>query len=77
MDRRPKPLPLVSGQQVRLIDNEYVFQKGRLFRLADGGRKDIDITDKEPEVHKRLTDSVDEWRATVKKDQAAYSVRRR
>jgi len=35
------------GQQVRLVDNEYTLQKGRLFRFADGGRKDVDVTDKE------------------------------
>ncbi|HUU89769.1 MAG TPA: sulfatase-like hydrolase/transferase [Phycisphaerae bacterium] len=77
MDRRPKPIPLVSGQQVRLIDNEYTLQKGRLFRFAEGGRKDVDITDKEPEVLKRLTDWVDQWWETVKKDQAYYSIKRR
>jgi len=77
MDRRPKPIPLVSGQQVRLIDNEYTLQKGRLFRFAEGGRRDVDITDKEPEVLKRLSAWEKEWRATVKKDQAAYSGKRR
>jgi hypothetical protein len=70
-------MPLVSGQQVRLVDNEYILQKGRLFRFAEGGRKDVDITDKEPEVFKRLTAWEDQWRETVKKDQAVYTVKRR
>jgi len=77
MDRRPKPIPLVSGQQVRLIDNEYILQKGRLFRFAEGGRKDVDVTDEEPEVFKRLATWEESWRETVKKDQAAYTVKRR
>ena len=77
MNRRPKPIPLVSGRQVRLIDNEYTLQKGRLFAFADGGRTDVDVTEQEPEVLARLAAWENEWRATVKKDQAAYNVKRR
>ena len=77
MDRRPTPMPLVSGRAVRLVDNEYRLQKGRLFRFDEDEKKDIDITDQEPEVHKRLIDWEKKWRATVKKDQAAYKVKRR
>ncbi len=40
-------------------------------------RKDVDITDEEPEVFQRLTAWEDAWRTTVKKDQAAYTVKRR
>jgi len=77
MKRRPKPIPLVSGQAVRLIDNEYILQKGRLFRFDEKQRKDIDITDRHPEEHKRLTALENEFRASVKKDQAVYTVKRK
>jgi arylsulfatase A-like enzyme len=77
MDRRPKPIPLVSGQAVRLIDNEYILQKGRLFRFDEEEHKDVDITDDEPEVFERLTAWEDAWRERVKKDQAVYTVKRR
>lgn len=77
MDRRLKPIPLVSGQAVRLIDNEYILQKGRLFRFDEEEKKDLDITDKAPEVLQRLTAWEDAWRATVKEDQAVYTVKRR
>jgi len=77
MDRRPKPIPFLDGNRTRLIDNEYTLEGGRLFRFAEGGRKDVDVTDKEPEVLKRLAAWMDEWRASVKEDQAAYNVKRR
>jgi len=77
LDRRPKPIPLVSGQAVRLIDNEYILQKGRLFRFDEEERGDVDITDEEPEVFERLTAWEADWRETVKKDQAVYTVKRR
>ena len=77
MKRRPKPIPLVSGQQVRLIDNEFILQKRRLLRFDEDARKDIDITEENPEVHQRLTELVNEWRKSVEKDRAAYAVKRR
>jgi len=73
MDRRPKPIPFLDGNQTRLIDNEYTLEGGRLFRFAEGGRKDVDVTDQEPEVLKRLAAWLDQWQASVKKDQAFYS----
>jgi hypothetical protein len=76
MEKRPKPMPLVSGQALRLIDNEYILQKRRIFRFDDDQRKDIDITDQNPEVLKRLLAWETEWRASVKQDQAAYRVGR-
>jgi arylsulfatase A-like enzyme len=77
MERRPKPIPFLAGNQTRLIDNQYTLVNGRLFRFAEGGRKDVDITDQEPEVLKRMTHWMNEWKASVKKDQAAYSFKRR
>jgi len=78
MARRPKPIPLVAGrQQVRLVDNEYIFMNKKLFRFDEDKRKDVDITDKEPEAHKRLSGLLKQWQASVKKDQAAYRVKRR
>ena len=77
IDRRQRPIPLVSGRQLRLIDNEYILQKGRLFRFDEEQKKDVDITEKHPEVHRRLLAWEREWRETVKQDQAGYSVRRR
>ena len=76
MERRPKPVPFLAGNQTRLIDNEYTLATGRLFRFAEGGRKDVDVTDKEPEILKRMTDWMNEWRASVKKDQAAYAFKK-
>ncbi len=76
MKRRPKPIPLVSGQAVRLIDNEYILQKKRLFRFDESDRKDVDITEKEPEAYKRLSAWVAEWRISVKKDRDVYKVKR-
>jgi len=73
MATRPKPIPLVDGGKTRIIDNEFTLQNGRLFRFTDGGRKDVDITEQEPEALKRLTDWEKEFRASVKKDQAAYN----
>jgi len=77
MERRPKPMPFLAGNQSRLIDNEYTLATGRLFRFAEGGRNDVDITDQEPEVLKRMTDWMNEWRASVKKDSSAYAAKRK
>ena len=78
MDRRPKPIPLVAGrQQVRFVDNEYILTNKKLFRFDEDKLKDVNITDKKPEVHKRLTERLKQWQASVKKDQAAYEVKRR
>ena len=77
MESRPKPIPFIAGNQTRLIDNQYTLVNKRLFRFAEGGRKDMDITDQEPEVLKRMTEWMNEWKASVKKDQAAYNVKRR
>jgi len=77
MDRRPRPIPLVSGQAVRLIENEYILQKGRLFRFDEEHKKDVDITDEESEVFQRLTAWENAWRETVKEDQAVYTTKRR
>jgi len=48
-----------------------------LLRFDEKQRKDVDITDQNPEEHKRLTALVKEFRESVKKDQAAYAVKRR
>ena len=77
MKSRPKPIPFVSGQAVRLIDNEYILQKGRLFRFDEAAKKDVDITDENPEVHQRLMEWEKAWRDSVKEDQAAYKAKRR
>lgn len=76
MERRPKPIPFLDGNRTRLIDNEYTLENGRLYRFADAGRSNVDITDQEPDVLKRLTNWLDEWNASVKKDQAHYAYKR-
>jgi hypothetical protein len=73
MEKRPKPIPFQDGNQWRLIDNDYTLANGHLFRFAEGGRKDVEITDQEPEVLKRMNAWMVEWRSSVKKDQAAYN----
>lgn len=75
MENRPKPIPFQDGNQTRLIDNAYTLANGRLFRFAEGGRKDVDITDQEPEVLRRMTDWMNAWKASVKKDAAAYTAK--
>ena len=77
MKRRPKPIPLVSGRAVRLVDNEHILQKGRLLRFDEQEKKDVDITNEHPEIHKRLGALEREFQESVKKDQAAYTVQRR
>jgi len=77
MKRRPKPIPLVSGMNVRLVDNEYRFQKGRLFRFDEAVKQDVDVTEDHPDVHQRLSAWEQQWLDSVKTDQAAYNVDRR
>jgi len=77
MDHRLKPIPLVSGQAVRIIDNEYILQKGRLLRFNEENKKDVDITDANSKAHKRLIEWEKAWRESVKEDQTAYRVKRR
>ena len=76
MEKRPKPLPFQDGNQSRLIDNEYTLANGKLFRFADGGRKDVEITEQEPEVLKQMNAWMTAWRASVKKDQGAYNFKK-
>lgn len=74
MDRRPKPIPLVSGGQLRLVDNDYILQTGRLFRFDESEKKDVDITDQKPEVFRRLAEWESRWRMSVREDQKAYKL---
>ena len=82
MERRPKPIPLVSGRSVRFVDNEYRLQPKkreglRLFRFDEEKKEDVDITDQEPERYKRLCEVESEFRASFMKDQAQYVVKRK
>jgi len=77
MQSRPTPIPLVSGMNVRLVDNEYRFQKGRLFRFDEEEKKDIDVTEEMPDEYKRLAEVNKEFLESVKKDQAAYVPKRK
>ena len=54
-------------------------KKGYLgsFTFDEEAKKDVDITDEEPEAFERLTIWEKQWRETVKKDQANYTVKRR
>ena len=74
---RPKPIPLVDGGKTRLIDNVYRFQNGRLFRFDETQKKDIDITDERPDDFERLAEVNRQFLESVRKDQAAYSSKRK
>ena len=76
MKSRPKPIPLVSGMNVRLVDNEFRFQNSRLFRFDEEKKQDVNVTEEMPDVHKRLAGVRDEFLASVKQDQTAYTVKR-
>jgi len=76
MAKRPKPIPLVSGMNVRLVDNEYRFQKGRLFRFDEEQKKDVDVTDEKLDDYKRLAEVNKQFLDSVKKDQAAYAFKK-
>jgi len=77
MQRRPRPIPLVSGMNVRIVDNEHRFQKGRLFRFDEDEKQDIDITEEEPEIYARLAEAMSEFLTSVSEDQAAYVLQRK
>jgi len=62
---------------VRLVDNEHRFQKGRLFRFDEAVKQDVDVTEDHPDVHQRLSAWEQQWLDSVKTDQAAYNVDRR
>jgi len=69
MKSRPTPIPLVSGRAVRLVDNEYRLQNGRLFRFDEEQKKDIDVTEEKPDEYKRLAEVNKEFLESVKTDQ--------
>lgn len=73
MGRRSKPIPLVNGMKgVRVIDNEYVFQKGRIFRVDEDGRDPVDVTKESPDVFNRLKQWETQFLKSVKRDRAYY-----
>jgi len=76
MAKRPKPIPLVSGMNFRLVDNEYRFQKGRLFRFDEEQKKDVDVTDEKLDDYRRLAEVNKQFLDSVKKDQAAYAFKK-
>jgi len=76
MTSRPKPIPLVSGMNFRLVDNEYRFQKGRLFRFDEEQKKDVDVTDEKLDDYRRLAEVNKQFLDSVKKDQAAYAFKK-
>ena len=76
MAKRPKPIPLVSGMNVRLVDNDFRFQNGRLFRFDEAQKKDVDVTDEQPDEHKRLAEVNKEFLESVKTDQAEYNFKK-
>jgi len=81
MDRRPRPIPLVSGRQVRIVDNEYRLQQMnrvglRLSRFDEAQKKEIDVTEEKPDEYKRLAEVNKQFLDSVKKDQAAYAFKK-
>jgi len=76
MTSRPKPIPLVSGMNFRLVDNEYRFQKGRLFRFDEAQKKDVDVTGEKLDDYRRLAEVNKQFLDSVKKDQAAYAFKK-
>jgi hypothetical protein len=72
MTRRPKPMPLVNGGQLRVVDNDYRLQGGRLFRFDEERKKDVEVGSDNPEDLQRLRQWEKRWRESVKRDQAPY-----
>jgi hypothetical protein len=72
MKTRPQPIPLVNGGQLRVVDNDYRFQGGRLFRFDEEQKKNVDVSGEEPEALRRLKNWEEEWRASVTADQEPY-----
>lgn len=72
MESRPEPMPLVNGGQLRIVDNEYRFHGGRLFRFDDQRKKEVDVGGEEPNALQRLRNWEREWRASVNDDQQPY-----
>ncbi|MBC8868222.1 MAG: sulfatase-like hydrolase/transferase [Planctomycetes bacterium] len=72
MATRPQPIPLVNGGQLRIVDNEYRFQGGRLLRFDEEQKKDVDVGAEMPEELQRLREWEKQWRASVAKDQEPY-----
>ena len=77
METRPRPIPLVNGGHVRLVDGEYRLQGDRLLRFDEAAKAEVDVTDAEPETHARLSAVRDEFLASVKVDQAKYAAPRK
>lgn len=69
---RPRPIGFESQKQVTLVDNQYKIyskDKGKTFELydlqADPGEK-TNIAEANPEIVKKMTATVSEWRASCK-----------
>jgi len=46
-------------------------------RFDEEAKKDVDITEEETEIYKRLTEWEKQWRESVTQDQAVYKVKRK
>ena len=72
MKSRPKPMPLVNGGQLRIVDNEYRFQGKKLYRFDEEQKQDVDVSAEQPERLKTLQEWEKRWRQSVQDDQKPY-----
>jgi len=72
MKTRPEPIPLVDGGQLRIVDNDYRFQGGKLFRFDEEKKENVDVSADHPEHFEKLKEWEKSWRDSVKADQKPY-----
>ena len=72
MKTRPKPMPLVNGGQLRIVDDEYRYQGGRLYRFDEEQKKNVDVGAEQPERLNALREWAQRWRQSVQIDQKPY-----
>jgi len=72
MKTRPKPIPLVNGGQLRVVDNGYRYQGKKLYRFDEEQKRDVDAGAEHPERLEQFREWEKQWWKSVKADQKPY-----